>query len=420
MIHFPTIEWSSILKKLSNQFEEVTISNWLSKLKLLKYDEKYILVANTSFIKNWINTYYLEKIRSACSKYDEKFADLEIFSVEDNLFNGSEEIFKFFNEKPENIIYDKHNNFDTFIRGKSNEFSYQIARKITNNALNYSGFYFYGESGVGKTHLLKSIQSSLSLKSSVKYTTAEDFMIDFIDSVKNKNIVDFKKKIRSYDVLIIDDIDFLEGKSSTQQEFLHTISHFYQKRKKIIFGSKKSIYSVKLSQEIQSSFMNNIIVKIENHSYDIKMSYLKQNSNRSVRLLKAIALNSGNIPSLSANLTNIRLQYGEKFKLENINSYLSVNKKTIEDEKIVKGVQSFFKIQNLTIKSRKKEIVKARNIAMFLIKEINNTSYKKIASTFKKKSHTTIMHGVRKIEKDRCDLLKAEIEKIKAYIYEKY
>lgn len=336
--------------------------------------------------------------------------------------------------------------FDNFIKGKSNELALAASENISKiasidtNERTYNPLFIHGESGLGKTHLMQAIAHRV-LKTNpekyVMYISSEKFTNEMIKSLRENKTEEFRAKFRSVDVLLIDDIQFIADKVGTQEEFFHTFEDLYNAGKYIVLSSDKPPREInKLEKRLVSRFGWGIIVDISRPDFETRVAILQNKSNEiklvsEAGVVEFLAQNiEDNIRELEGALYNTLAVANVKNKkvagLEDAESALRSmhrlkERKLIDTDHIIETVAQNYsmKKEEILSKSRKKEIVLPRQIAMFLARELTNESLMKIAKTFKR-DHTTIMHGFDKIDEKRKEdksfdsLLNELIEKIRS------
>lgn len=335
--------------------------------------------------------------------------------------------------KEEKIIYNIKNkeanlngkyNFDTFVVGSNNKFAHSAALAVAESpGIAYNPLFLYGDAGLGKTHLMYSIGNFILEHNSdmkVLYVNSEQFTNEVIDSIRSGNsasMTNLREKYRNIDVLLLDDVQFIIGKESTQEEFFHTFNALHNAGKQIILSSDKPPKEMTtLDERYRSRFEWGLIADIKSPDYETRMAILKKNIEMTDRkvdeeILKYIATNiKSNIRELEGALKKV-IAFS---KLNNTELSLAVAEDALKDiiypaktkeitpEYIMEVVAEHFGIQVSDIKSSKRnsEFVYPRQIFMYLCRDILGTQYKTIGNLIGKKDHSTIMHGEEKIKKE--------------------
>lgn len=327
--------------------------------------------------------------------------------------------------------------FESFIIGSFNELAHAAALAVTKNigAL-YNPLFIYGGVGLGKTHLLQAVGNKIKSenpKLKVQYLTSEKFTSELVEALQNQSMSKFKEKYRKHDLLIIDDIQFIAGKTKSQEEFFHTFNTLYEANKQIVFSSDQPPkYIPNLEERLRSRFEGGMIVDVSEPEYEARVAILKSKAAAKGILLPPKILEyiasaiQNNIRELEGALNLIAARttmLKTNLELAEIKEILSKNikpKKAITANQIIKTVSQFYDIQEkfLFEKTRRKEVVKPRQIAMYLLRQDFNGSYPYIGQKFGGRDHTTVIHAYEKISRDlkNNERLKEEIKNIRDII----
>lgn len=318
--------------------------------------------------------------------------------------------------------------FDTFVVGNNNSLAHAASLAVAEAPAEvYNPLFIYGGVGLGKTHLMHSIAHFILEQNSsakVLYVTSEAFTNELIEAIRNRadttSIIEFRKKYRSIDVLLIDDIQFIIGKESTQEEFFHTFNTLHEAKKQIIISSDKPPKEIEtLEERLRSRFEWGLTVDIQSPDYETRMAILKKKEETDRlyigdNVLEYIAANvKSNIRELEGALTKVvALSRLHKIKDQDVDVTLAEealkdfispdNKKNITVERICDTVAEHFNIASTDIISTKKSrnIAYPRQICMFLCREFTGLSLKEIGNKLGNRDHTTIIHGIDKIQKE--------------------
>ncbi len=330
--------------------------------------------------------------------------------------------------------------FDSFIVGSFNEVAYAAALAITKNlGTAYNPLFIYGGVGLGKTHLLQSVGNKIRREkpdAKVHYLTSEKFANDFVTSMKNNTIHSFKEKYRKYNLLIIDDIQFFSDKLKIQEEFFHIFNSLYDKNNQIIFSSDRSPkHIVGLEERLRSRFEGGMMVDISKPEYESRLAILKAKSEEKGFLVDDEILDyiassvQSNIRELEGALNSIIGQCkirGRILSLQEIKDLLKKNaqpEKKVTMSQVIRAVTDFYGIEERSLfeKTRRKEIVKPRQVAMYILRVDLGVSYPYIGEKFGQRDHTTVIHAHKKIERtiEKDDVLNQEIEGIREILYGK-
>ena len=449
------ILWNKFLEKVKSSVNSMVYSTWFSKTHLLSIDNnKATIVVPLDIHKKRLSESYQELITSILTTLTGNVYDLEFIleqeapinevKKEANItVNTSETHNKFHHESNLNPKY----TFETFIVGNSNKLAHAAAFAVAESpGLTYNPLFIYGNSGLGKTHLMHSIGNYIQATSNKKvlYVTSEQFISDFSgigrkessETDENYNYVDyFKNKYRNIDVLIIDDIQFLAGATQTQQEFFHTFNTLYNDKKQIIISSDRSPNDLKLLEDrLRTRFCWGLTVDIYPPDLELRINILKKkidgakiDKNIPEDVLEYIASNMTSDVRQLEGAINRLLAYSTIMGGAEITLNLAVdalkdfiNKGTSEKNnisKLQKVVADYFQISADDLKGKKRSptIAFPRQIAMFLSRDVLNESYQRIGLEFGGRDHSTVMHSCEKIESDikSNKTIKEMVEKIK-------
>ncbi|MDE2030684.1 MAG: chromosomal replication initiator protein DnaA [Patescibacteria group bacterium] len=440
--------WVNCLSEIELGISKANFTTWFKNTSIIKEDAGtlYIGVPN-EFVRDWLYNKFNKLILKTLISHEESIRSVEyVIQKHENVNknNDSEVIKQITNinkELPLNDLYinrdDNLNpkyNFNSFVVGPFNELAYAVAQAIiTNPGKNYNPFFVYGGTGLGKTHMIQAIGNIIKTNypnKKVYYVSLERFAIDYINSIQNKNPNSFKEKYRKYDVIIMDDIQFISGKDKTQEELFHLFNTLYENNKQIIFSSDKHPNFIQgLEDRLQSRFASGMTVQIVEPDYESRVAIIKAKFEQTNCIVSddvvsylASAL-EGNIRELEGSLNTIICQSQLKNKslgLVEVKTLIKNNikpKKNVAIKDIVKIIADQYGISEEIIyeKTRRKEIVRARQVAMYILREDFNISYPLIGQKLGGRDHTTVIHSHLKIKDDlKTDpSLLQEIEKIR-------
>ncbi len=436
--------WQAVLDKLELNVSNVSFIMWFKPLKVLDYSEenkKLIIATNSSSAKNQIMRNYFEKLSSAIKDIFGQNIDIEILDPNEEIefikLHGEKTVQKEV-EVAKNPFNSKYT-FDNFVVGKSNQFVYAAARAVAEHpGEKFNPLFIYGGVGLGKTHLLHAIGNYIhefnpNLK--VMYVTCEQFANDYIESLgsntKNKAILEFRTKYRNLDVLMVDDIQFISKKTSTQEEFFHTFNELFQNNKQIIISSDRPPKDIEtLADRLRSRFTCGLIQDIQTPDLETRIAILRKKCQ-----LEKYIIDDDVIDFIAEKInTNIRELEGMLSKVYFLATLIGKRSATmdeareafngqIEEEKnegltpdqIISTVCRYFDItkEDIVGKKKSKDVVEPRMIAIYLISEILEIPLVSIGKIFGGRDHTTIMHSRDKIS----DQLKTS-HKIQSFVSE--
>jgi chromosomal replication initiator protein len=428
--------WKTALGEIELSISKANFITWFKNTSILSIKDGHVVVGvPNGFAKEWLeNKYDLYILRALKNIQDDiKSASCLISSGATQSFP---QIYKepavdavqapkktaFFSEKKSQTSQESNLNsrytFDNFVIGGSNELARAACFAVSQSLGNvYNPLFIYGGVGLGKTHLIQSIGNEVlrsNPKSRVKYISSERFTSDLIDSIKNQKIKEFKEYYQKIDLLIIDDIQFISGKEKTQEEFFHIFNYLYQLNKQIVLSSDRAPKAIQILEErLRSRFEGGMIADVSKPDLETRLAILKKkvaqngmeitedalefiasNIKNNIRELEG-ALNR---VSVSAQLTkkSVDSAYAKQVLSDLISSG---KKKGITHKHIIKVVSDFYEIEptDLIAKNRKQEVVKPRQIAMFLMRSELSYSYPGIGDKLGGRDHTTAIHAYEKI-----------------------
>ncbi|MDR1159208.1 MAG: chromosomal replication initiator protein DnaA [Syntrophomonadaceae bacterium] len=401
--------WNSILHSLQEEIDPDSFDIWFSMLKFDSFKNNILTItAPNNLTCEWIESRYVETIKSILQKLSNNSATVEIKS--------HDQIFK---ELPCSTNLNPRYTFDSFVIGNSNRFAHAACYAVGEAPSRaYNPLFIYGGVGLGKTHLMQAIGSSILSKSqnySVVYVSSEQFTNELISSIKDDSTSEFRNRYRNIDVLLIDDIQFLEGKERTQEEFFHTFNTLHEANKQVVISSDRPPKSIlTLEDRLISRFEWGLITDIQPPDFETRVAILRkkahsENFNVPYDVLDYIAnYIDSNIRELEgalirliayANVTHMELNINTAVKaLKDILPALRPHKITIES--IQKAVANHYNInvKELLSKKRNKQLVYPRQLAMYLCRTLTDASYPQIGHQFGDRDHSTVIHAIDKIE----------------------
>jgi chromosomal replication initiator protein len=423
--------WHAVQTEMKNKLGLDVYESWLKKINLIDEFNNYILLSvPTRFIRDWITSRYLDQILQIIKRHKKDIIRIEFKIVELDKNNNSENIATF--DKSENVSFikdsylqynriDPNKRFDNFLTSPSNKLAYEASLKVSENNSNYNPLYIYGGVGMGKTHLLNAIGLELKKNNKAMFISAERFMYQFVKSIKTNDMVKFKEYFRNADILLIDDIQFMNGKEAMQEEFFHTFNALIEKGSKIIVSADRSPNKLSRIQErIKSRFSGGLVVDIQKPDHELRKKIVEYKTaelnniySDQIKISKEIqefistdittstreiigAINRivsfSRIYNKSPNLAEVKVTLKDLLNL-------SENKVTID--LIQTMVCKYFKIsKNEMLSSRRSRyLVRPRQTAIYLTKILTSKSLPEIGREFSNRDHTTIIHSVKTIEK---------------------
>jgi chromosomal replication initiator protein len=427
------LDWNLIQTEMKNKLGPDVYESWLKKINLVDVFSNYVLLSiPTRFIRDWITSRYLDQILQIIKNYKKDIIRVEFKIVEQSLDQKQKDNDLSSLTNNENVSFikdtylqynriDPNKRFENFITGSSNKLAFEASLKVSENISHYNPLYIYGGVGMGKTHLLNSIGLELKKKNKVMFISAERFMYQFVKSIKANDMVKFKEYFRNTDILLIDDIQFMNGKEAMQEEFFHTFNALLDKGSQIIVSADRAPNKLSRIQErIKSRFSGGLVVDIQKPDYELRKKIVENKSEElnsfysekvkismdikdfiskeittSVRELVG-AINR--IVSFSRIYNKIPNLAETKVVLKDL---LNLNENKVTIDLIQTVVCKFFKIsKNEMLSSRRSRyLVRPRQTAIFLTKILTSKSLPEIGREFSNRDHTTIIHSVKTIEK---------------------
>ena len=444
-----TLNWDEIQSSFKKTFGAEIYTSWLQKIYLVKeYNDYLILGVPTRFFRDWIVSRYLDKILEQVKSFKLSLNRIEFKIIEENKHNNDlikiDELSKVTEIKDSILNYNRLNptlNFDNFIQGKSNDIALSYSKKVCEHISRYNPLYICGGVGLGKTHLLNAIGLDLQAENNVMFISAERFMYHFIKSIKKNDMVNFKDFFRKSSVFIIDDIQFIRGKESLQEEFFHTFNSLMDKGSQIVISADRTPMKLDRVQErIKSRLAGGLVVDIDTPDLELKVKIIKkrileienqfkENINLNDDVINYIANESKtNIRELIGILNRV-IAFGRVHNkilttsdCKNILKDVFSQIKVITVDKIQNVVSNYFNIplNEMLSQRRSRPLARPRQIAMFLSKKMTARSLPEIGRRFANRDHTTVIHAVKTITRlsEQDDEMKKNINQIKSLLLE--
>ncbi len=427
------LDWKLIQSELKVKLGIEVYESWIKKIDLCEEFNNYILLTvPTRFIRDWITSRYLDQILQTIRKHKKQIIRIEFKILEKK--DTKSEKFDDLNQinKTQNISFikdshlqysriDPNKRFENFLTGSSNKIAFEASLKVSENISYYNPLYIYGGVGLGKTHLLNSIGYEMSKNKKVMFISAERFMYQFVKSIKSNDMVKFKEYFRNTDVLLIDDIQFMNGKEAMQEEFFHTFNALLDKESQIIVSADRPPNKLSRIQErIKSRFSGGLVVDIQKPEYDLRRKIIDHKINELTSLYSDKVNVTDEIQDFISNkiTTNVRELVGAINRIVSfsriynklpslsetkiiLKDLLNLTENNVTIDSIQTIVCKFFKIsKNEMLSSRRSRyLVRPRQTAIYLTKILTTKSLPEIGREFSNRDHTTIIHSVKTIEK---------------------
>ena len=419
--------WDSVLVEMELTLSKPNFNTWFKDTSIVKLEDGavYLGVPNT-FVQDWLGSKFHNLILKALRNVSSNIQSLQYVISKDEIRERPQQ------ERPQQItkelpIGDTYINkddnlnprytFEAFVVGPFNEFAHAASQAVIKKpGIVYNPLFIYGGTGHGKTHLIQAVGNHLKNSGrKVFYTTSEKFTQEFVNALQLNKPNFFKEKYRKYDVLIMDDIQFFSGKMKVQEELFHLFNHLYDNNKQIIFSSDKHPGLIQdLEDRLKSRFSAGMIVDIPTPDNESRAAIIRTKSASSRFPLSKDVIDflaysvTGNIRELEGIINSITCQSDLKereLNLAEVKNFVKNNakpKKLVSTKEVVKTVAEFYNIEEQLVydKTRKKEIIKPRQIIMFILREDFNISYPAIGEKLGGRDHTTVMHSCEKIKND--------------------
>ncbi len=450
------LDWNTVKEDFKIKFGNDVYESWLKKMELIETSQNHLLISvPTRFIRDWITSRYLDNVINVIKSHNKNINRIEfkINSIS-NVSNKEKDDVNI--EDQNNIIdanvafikdsfiqynrIDPNKNFENFIVGPSNNLAYEASKKITDNISNYNPLYLYSGVGMGKTHLMNAIGLKLRRQKKVMFISAERFMYHFVKSIKSNEMIKFKDYFRNTDVLLIDDIQFMNGKEALQEEFFHTFCALLDKGSQIVLSADRPPSKLSRIQErIKSRFSGGLVIDIQNPDLALRAEIIKNkltelsfvnsnnvNVNEEIQNFICSEIKSSVRELLGAlnRIVSFSRIYNRTPKLSEVRiilkDLLNIHENKVTIDKIQTIVCKYFKIsKNEMLSSRRSRyLVRPRQTAIYLAKMLTSKSLPEIGRCFSNRDHTTVIHSVKTIERLRKEdnELNIKIDNLKSKI----
>ncbi len=441
--------WQAVLARLQLHISKANFITWFKNTKIhSNRDGEVIISVPNAFSKEWIENKYHKFILKTLRSLEKNVRKVSYIVSQTALKikkeTKEEDNFPQLDFEELKIDYKTNLNprytFENFVVGPFNEIPHAAALSVCEKpGLVYNPLFIYGGVGLGKTHLLQAIGNKIyqqyKEKKKIKYLSAEKLISEIVTAIRTQSIEKFKKAYQQIDILIVDDVQFLSGKEKTQEEFFHLFNALYEKNKQIVLSSDRLPKAIPaLENRLRSRFEGGMIADIGTPDYETRIAILKMKAKEkkasfSQKIYDFIASNiKNNIRELEGALNRLiafQKIINKPLDLKTVEKVLkkiiSSPKNVITPKKIIKTVSEFYdlKEKDLLTPSRKKEFVKPRQIAMYLLRKELKESFPAIGRKFGGKDHTTVIYAVEKVSKEieKDSGIKEEIELIKERLY---
>ena len=405
--------WQAVLKLLEQHLSPTAISTWFSDCQVVELlDNRLILHTGSKFSQDIIMTRYLDLVKDALKEIFAADFDVQVI--------GDEELARRINRQPplrQEFLGGDQFTFDKFVVGPTNRIAYAAALAVSQNpATKYNPLFIYGDSGLGKTHLLYSIANALRISRPdfrIVYIKGDDFTNELINAIQTGSNSEFREKFRMADLLLVDDIQFIAGKIQTQEEFFHTFNALYESGRQIVLTSDRAPKDMlRLEDRLKSRFEGGLMVDVQPPDYETRVAIVKNKAARmGIPLAEEacvyIAENiKANIRQIEGILKNIQA-YRELERagildmtlVENITREVIRSERSYTPEYIVEKTAAFYNLspEDILGKGKTKSIAAARQMATYLMRKLTTLTLEEIGGALNR-DHSTILHSIRKIE----------------------
>ena len=408
--------WDSILARLSGELSDMTIKTWFDEITVVTMeDSALVLHCSNPFKKNTVEARFLPHIKAALK--DIFSTDLEVKILSDEQLAAYHGVAP---DRPGNLFDSDAFTFETYVVGPQNKLAYAAAKAVAEKpAEGFNPLFIYGESGRGKTHLLYAIahlMRSRRPESRIVYIKGDDFTNELVSSIRENRNAEFREKYRQADILLVDDIQFIAGKIQTQEEFFHTFNTLYESGKQIVLTSDRPPREMtQLSDRLMSRFESGLMVDVAPPDFETRlaiihnkaallgvklpdevMDYIAENVTTNVRQLE------GTLNKILAYRDLLGDQVDEESVGRAVRDMLKRSNEYVPSPKvIISYICSYYNIDEETLRgqSRSRDVVAARQLAMYLIRRMHATPLDGIGKEFGNRDHSTILHSLDKVEK---------------------
>ncbi len=408
--------WDAILERMKEELSETTITTWFDDVTAVGLEQDtFILHCPSDFKRSNIEQRFLKNIRAALE--DLFSADFKVLLLSDADYTA---YCKGSVAKPTSLIESGEFTFENFVVGKSNQLAHAAARAVADSpAETYNPLLIYGESGLGKTHLIYAIAHSIrqhNTGAKIVYIKGDDFTNALIQAIREGKQLEFHNKYRDADILLVDDVQFIAGKKETQEEFFHTFNTLYEARRQIVLTSDRPPKEMTLLEDrLKTRFEWGLLADIQPPDYETRMAIIK---NKAIQLGTPLPDNicSYIAENVTANVRQIEgtvkkiVAYRELLgnDIDEENTARAVRDMLKKDNEfvpsasmIITEIANYYNLEESTLRGpqRFKEATTARQIAMYLIRRFTSLSLTEIGKEFEGRDHSTVLHSIEKVEK---------------------
>ncbi len=429
-------EWGQVRNKLQKAVGQNNYTNWIEPLEFAQLDNGVAtFLVPTNFMGNWVERNFGDKIlsymigaglsvnRLMFSVPKSGAAEKPAAVAKTNGVGAAAAAVSDDHDDLPGAALDARFTFDSFVVGKPNELAHAAARRVAEGGpVTFNPLFLYGGVGLGKTHLMHAIAHEMKTRQPelrVVYLSAEQFMYRFVQAIREKQMMDFKQLFRSVDVLMVDDVQFIAGKDSTQEEFFHTFNALVDQNKQIIISADRAPGEIKdLEDRIKSRLQCGLVVDLHPTDYELRLGVLQNKVNAYREQYKGLVIADGVLEFLAHRIsTNVRVLEGALMRLfafaslvgreitlelaqDCLGDILRASDRKVTVEEIQRKVSEHYNIRlsDMIGPKRVRTIARPRQVAMYLAKHMTSRSLPEIGRRFGGRDHTTVMHGVKRID----------------------
>lgn len=424
--------WGRIRSELLSSLGKDAFTNWIDPLDLLEASGRVAQFAvPTSFIGNWVSRNYGESILGMLQAEGLKVERLDFRTVTaaKSVELAAEKVATSYAASAAPVVdlpgspLDSRFTFDSFVVGKPNELAHAAARRVAEGGqVTFNPLFLYGGVGLGKTHLMHAIAwetQAIRPKARVLYLSAEQFMYRFVQALRFKDMHSFKEQFRSVDVLMVDDVQFIAGKNSTQDEFFHTFNALVDQGKQIVISADRAPGEIEgLEERIRSRLQWGLVVDLHPTDYELRLGILQSKAETQLKTMPDVQMDAGVLEFLAHRISsNVRVLEGALTRLfafaslvgreinldmtqECLADILRASERKVTVEEIMRQVADHYNLRmsDLLSPRRARSVARPRQVAMFLSKMLTSKSLPDIGRRFGGRDHTTVIHAVKKVE----------------------
>ncbi len=433
--------WQATLGQLQMEMPKASFDTWVRNAELIQHNQGIFTIGvKNAYARDWLESRLLSKIQRLLTGYMENPQNVKFVvwhqEAEGEAALGEDNRPALENSHPESRSLIGRYRFENFVVGASNRMAHAACMAVADApARAYNPLFLYGGVGLGKTHLLHAIGNAAAQRGlQILYVSSEEFTNDLIHSIRTSNTAAFRERYRNSDVLLIDDIQFIAGKESTQEEFFHTFNALHNNEKQIVISSDRPPKAmVTLEERLRSRFEWGLTVDIQPPDFETRIAILRSKAERAGREVSFEILNTiarqiqSNIRELEGALTRV-LAYadlsGKALTVDMVNVALAdmlPQRTTLDPARVVSAVASSFGVskERLLERDRSREVALPRQVAMYLLREVGNVSLPQIGEALGGRDHTTVMYACEKVADliERDDRLRRQVLQLREELF---